>query len=441
MTANDALEARAPELLIQIVRTLRVAAVHDLDNDAARQVAGELLARLTEDLALFDGVALAMSNEAVYVNGEFVKLRGAAFDAALQARQLFLKLGINELRFVAAPDAAELRLLLSGVQACLRAPEPQQFARLTFPKVVLKPIEEHHRVGIDERVALARTYAQLVAILQESVIQLGRGKPLALARIRRALHELMRASERHRSLLVGLTRYDGAGGDPALHATGVGALVIAMCMELGVGKKTTVSVAQAALIHHLGDAAESVQTRGSKPPEAGSADAVVRLARAMPSVEVADRLSVVLEAAETETVEKGGVIPSTASRLVGVACAFDRLTRSAPPSPGLTPDEALRLLVQHAGARYDSRAVRLLISVVGLYPVGSMVRLNSGEVGVVLNAPLSGEDVARPTVRIVEAGGRPASYVVELSKRPELSVVACLDPRKERVNVVHLLLA
>ena len=438
MSSPDALEARAPELLVLLVRTLRVVAVHDLDNDAALQVAGELRQRLAEDLRLFDTVALAVSDESVYFNGEFVKVRGAAFDAALQARQLYEKLGINEIRFVAPPDEAELKLFLAGAQASLHSPEPTTFAQLVFPKVVLKPVEEAHKLSIDERVALARTYAQLVAILQESVLLLDRDKPLALARLRRAVHELVRASERHVGVLVGLTRYDGLRGDPALHAAAVGALVLAMGLELALSRKAIVTLAQAALLHHLAD-----RTLDAAPHEAEAHDteAIVRLARAMPTVEVVDRLALVLEAAEVEAIEKHGIIPSAASKCIAVACAFDRLTRTTRRGPGLMPDQALRLLLAHGGGRYDLRALRLLVTVVGLYPVGSMVRLSSGELGVVLTAPASGADLARPTVRVVEAEGRPASYVLALTERRDLAVVECVDPRSRDLNVVHYLLA
>ncbi len=435
MTAPDALEARAPELLVQIVRTLRVVAVHDLANDAAVQVSRELRLRLAEDLLLFDGIALAVSDEAVYVNGEFVKLRGAAFDAALQARQIYERLGINELRFVAPLGEEELRTFLGAVQACLHSQEPTRFALMTFAKVVVKPLESAHKVGIDERVALARAYAQLVAILQESVLLLERGKPLALARLRRAVHELVRAAEHQRGVLVGLTRFDGLRGDPALHAASVGALVLAMGLELALGKKALVTLAQAALLHHLADAPSA------SGPAPSPATAIVRLARAMPTVEVVDRLAVVLEAGDLEAIEKHGIIPSTAGRCIAVACAFDKLTRSDRGSAGLRPDQALRLLIEHAGARYDGRAVRLLVSVLGLYPVGSMVRLSGGEIAVVIGAPLSGQEPARPTVRVIEAEGRPAGYVVALAERRDLSVVECLDPRAQDVNVVHFLLA
>jgi len=428
--SSDSLEARAPDFLVQLVRTLRVAAVHDLTNDAAIQVSGELRQRLTEDLALFNTLALQISGDAVYVNGEFVKLRGAAYDAAAQARQMYERLGINEIKINAPLDEAELKQFLFAMQSALHSQTPADFARRTFAKVFLRPLEKAHKVGIDERVALARTYAQLVVILQESALLIERKKPLALVRIRRALHELVRAAENQRSLLAGLTRFDELRGDSAPHCAAVGALVLLMGLELGLSKKSIVALVMSALLHHLVEA-----------PDDRPVATAVALAESMPSTEVVERLSIVLEAAAVEISGKKGVIPSVAARCVAVACAFDRLTRAKGFEPGLRPDQALRLLIEHSGVRYDARVVRLLTSIVGLYPVGSLVRLSGGQLAVVLTAPGGDGPASRPTVRVIEDKGAPASFLLELAREPNLAILECVDARDNDVNVVHFLLA
>lgn len=427
--STDTLESRAPELLVQLVRTLRVAAVHDLSNDAAIQVSNELRARLDEDLALFSAIALQISGESVYINGEFVKLRGAAYDAAIQARQLYERLGINELKITAPLDARELRALLAAVQASLHSQHATDFAKLTFPKIVLRPITDAHRVGIDERVALAKSYAQLVVILQESTLLLARDKPIALARIRRALHEVLRASERLRPLLAGLTRFDELTGDPAQHCAAVAALTMLMGLELGMARRHVVSLGMSAALHHL-------------PPDEGSAALIAaRIAAAMPGLEIIERVSVVLEAAAPELAGKDAIIPSIAARCVGTACAFDRMSRGGADARALRPDHALRLLIESAGVRHDPRVVRLLTRVVGLYPVGTMVRLSGGQIAVVLAAPADDGPAARPTVRVIEEKGRAVSYVLELARESAHSIVESVDAKELRLNAVHFLMA
>src|SRR5439155_4026449 len=69
--------------------------------------------------------------------------------------------------------------------------------------------------------------------------------------------------------------------------------------------------------------------------------------------------------------------------------------------------QALNILLTGAGRGYDPRVVRTFVRLQGLFPVGSLVRLTDGDVGVVVR----NHDtlLARPTVRILlDAQGSPS---------------------------------
>jgi HD-GYP domain-containing protein (c-di-GMP phosphodiesterase class II) len=82
---------------------------------------------------------------------------------------------------------------------------------------------------------------------------------------------------------------------------------------------------------------------------------------------------------------------------------------------GLPARQALRELYNGRGSAFDGRAVEALIKLVGVYPVGTRVQLNSGERGTVI-AP-NPDDSTHPIVRIEQdRHGRsiPAPYAVTL---------------------------
>lgn len=423
--SDPELESVAHDFVVQLVRTLRVAQVHDLSNEAARQVQSTLLASLRAAMGHHDAVAVQVLGEAVYFNGEFLRARGAAFEAAAQARQLFERLGLSELRITGLLEPAELHAVLVAVQAALHAPDPTRFATNTFPRVVLRPATDEKKVDVDARVALARAYAQLVVTVEEVEALVAHGKGLPVARLRRALLEVLRASEGRRVLLAGLLRLEATATPVALHASASAALAALMASELGLARREIVHLALVALLVGL-----------------SASIGVAALAAAMTRVEVTARVSLMLEIEALLAGEDVGLEPGLDARLVALALAHDRAVRPLQAGRPERADRAIaRVLAEADQGRQDPRLARLLVRVVGLFPVGSWVRLSGGQLAVVVGLPEEDGAASRPIVRVVEERGAPASAVVELARRPELSITEGVDPQAARLNVVPFLLA
>jgi HD-GYP domain-containing protein (c-di-GMP phosphodiesterase class II) len=101
---------------------------------------------------------------------------------------------------------------------------------------------------------------------------------------------------------------------------------------------------------------------------------------------------------------------SPASRIVAVADCFDAITahRAYHKRPRSTY-EGLALLLGPARVQFDPAALWALLRTIGLYPPGTLLLLDSGEV--VLSLTPNPADVRRPTVRVVlRAGGSPAPH-------------------------------
>jgi hypothetical protein len=102
--------------------------------------------------------------------------------------------------------------------------------------------------------------------------------------------------------------------------------------------------------------------------------------------------------------------------IVSVADRFDALTTARVyRKVNLTPPEAVVHVVQGSGTDFDPVLVKLFVEVMGLYPVGTVVVLGSGEAGVVCRPPAVGAPLDRPQVRVI-VGGEPG-LVVDLQER------------------------
>ncbi len=71
------------------------------------------------------------------------------------------------------------------------------------------------------------------------------------------------------------------------------------------------------------------------------------------------------------------------SRLVSTADTYDALTTRRSYRRAETPNRALRVLLQGAGTMYDPELVQAFIKMVGVYPIGSLLELDGGEVALV----------------------------------------------------------
>lgn len=80
---------------------------------------------------------------------------------------------------------------------------------------------------------------------------------------------------------------------------------------------------------------------------------------------------------------RGKQIPLLA-RFTNLAYCFERLLRSNGEGPATPPSKALTKLYKQRGLKFPEQLVVELIHVMGTYPIGSLVALSSGEVGLVL---------------------------------------------------------
>lgn len=86
------------------------------------------------------------------------------------------------------------------------------------------------------------------------------------------------------------------------------------------------------------------------------------------------------------------------SRIAAVVEAFDAMTSLRAYARAATPDEAMKIILGQIGKAYDREVALNLTRHIVLYPVGTAVRLNSGECGMVI-ATTPGNPT-RPIVRL-----------------------------------------
>ncbi|MFZ5639185.1 MAG: HD-GYP domain-containing protein [Bacillota bacterium] len=138
---------------------------------------------------------------------------------------------------------------------------------------------------------------------------------------------------------------------------------------------------------------------------------------------------------------KGGEIHEF-SRLAAVADVYDALTADRVYRKAFMPHEALKIISEGSGTHFDSEVVRAFMEKVAPFPIGTIVALNTGEVGVVVDNHR--KKPARPVIRLVLGAGNQNVDVlaeVDLLKNTEVEITRVLnedDPLIPAINEMSM---
>ncbi len=118
--------------------------------------------------------------------------------------------------------------------------------------------------------------------------------------------------------------------------------------------------------------------------------------------------------------------------IVAVADAYDAMTSERPYRRAWRPTEVIRWISHESGRGFDPDMVLALVRALGVYPVGSVVRLNSGELAIVCAA--NPQAIRQPRVLVISSPlGAPLTH----PSRLDLARPGFLGARREIAEVLE----
>ncbi|BFU90999.1 MAG: putative Metal-dependent phosphohydrolase [Nitrospira sp.] len=136
---------------------------------------------------------------------------------------------------------------------------------------------------------------------------------------------------------------------------------------------------------------------------------------------------------------------SRLAQIVGIVDVYDSMVSRRGTRPAMIPHDAVRQLFLAAErGQFAKSLVELMIRSIGVYPVGSLIQLNTGEQAVVVG--VNPQQRLKPLIKITtdsHGGSYATPMVVDLATpSPDHTVRTVrrvLDPAQERVNIgIHL---
>ncbi|TRZ97014.1 MAG: HD-GYP domain-containing protein [Deltaproteobacteria bacterium] len=263
----------------------------------------------------------------------------------------------------------------------------------------------------------------------------------------RVVREMSGMVSRNRDAMLALTLIKNFDEYTYNHSVNVSVLSLAMAETLGLSESERIGVGVAGLLHDVGKtqlALDLIRKPGTltvdefeeikKHPEEGFA-----ILGKMTCIQ--DSTRAVVREHHMRFDRTGYPRPDPEHRInshsyvVAVADCYDALTTMRSYQKAQTPRQALEIMRKLAGKSLDPDLVELMERSLGVYPVGTMVRLNTMEVAVVTGTPDGGK--GEPKVAILfDRSGNPlaAPQGVDLkepdpsSGRPRRTIIGTVNP-------------
>jgi len=138
------------------------------------------------------------------------------------------------------------------------------------------------------------------------------------------------------------------------------------------------------------------------------------------------------------------------SKIVKICDFFDAVTTERPyRKKTATREEATSWMLEKIGTEFDANLLKAFANMVGIYPIGSLVVLDTEEWGIVMETNPEAALMTCPKVKIItdKEGNKIDGGIIDLAKKdPETEkfkkkIVKTLDPFKYDINVSEHFLA
>lgn len=268
----------------------------------------------------------------------------------------------------------------------------------TQPSVEISPPSPQHANTVPasqelERAALIcqRSKAAVVSMFQEARM----GRAVDVGGAQQLVEEISASIARNPGAIISLARLKTADDYTYMHSVAVCAMMVALAKQLGLDDTQTRLCGMAGLLHDMGKVAMPINVL-NKPGKLTDAEFEVirshpaegyKILTASSAVDAVS-LDVVLhhhEKMDGSGYPKGltGDGISLYAKMAAVCDVYDAITSNRPYKSGWDPAESLRRMAEWSG-HFDPKVFQAFVKSMGIYPVGSLVRLKSGRIGVVI---------------------------------------------------------
>jgi HD-GYP domain-containing protein (c-di-GMP phosphodiesterase class II) len=337
---------------------------------------------------------------------------------------------------------------------------PEAAPPLPEPQPAGEPVETATNGHPSHAAAAAATYRETMEAVERVFTDLEAGQPPKITALKPFVSKLLKQITEHPEAMMiqfcldKMRRFDGT---LATHGMDVCVLTLILAVQNSCTDSEMEALGLGALLHDIGFVRLPRNVYRKTSPLTEQEQVLVRqhpqlAATVLSKIDSLPEAVFQIIAQHHEFQDGSGypkiVKPGTLSplaQLMALADTYDDLVTSRYGRAPLLPHDAIRqLFVLGAKGRYDKNLVEVAIKMLGVYPLGSLIKLNTNESAVVIG--LNHEDRLRPRIRIIRGSdGEIQSPPIESDlqnqapDQPARTILRALDPKQEQIDLPQYL--
>jgi len=316
----------------------------------------------------------------------------------------------------------------------------------------------------DQKRYSKEVYFKSIGLVKEVVESINQQKALNIRKAKRLMQNAVNAIMQDESTLLGLANIKNYDEYTFNHSVNVAIYAIALGQRIGIPKKHLSHLGMAGLFHDIGKTKipkEILNKTGKLSSEEWTmmrAHPIVGSEIVMRMKEWGELSTRLIDAAFEHHLKYDltGYPRLTRKkkitlfgRIVTIADFYDALVR--PRVYNRFPyvsEKILGLMLERSGKDFDPAIVKVFINMIGIFPLGTLVLLNTNEMGIVTQIQEDPELIDRPNVCLLyySDGEYRKGKVADLREMDEgtrdfkRSIVKTLDPNEYNLNVAEFLI-
>ena len=463
------------EFITRFSRLLRGAAIYDQKNVNIDRLTHECAQAINGIIRTHGNLFLKIVRDNFFFNNTRIIVRADKYPIFKSFWQEMRKRWIGEVEFteeVRGEDLKDFVYLILGLELnnesnylhVKKQLEYRNIRSIEVGKLEFFKDEDIYVDSEDQKKHSKEVYFRSIGLVKEVVESINQQKALNIRKAKRLMQDAVNAILQDDSTLLGLANIKNYDEYTFNHSVNVAIYAIALGQRIGIPKKHLSHLGMAALFHDIGKTRipkEVLNKTGKLSPEELSimrTHPVAGTELIMRMKEWGELSARMIEGAfehhlrydltgYPRLTRKRRI--SLFGRIIIVADFYDALVR--PRVYNRFPyvsEKILGIMLERSGKEFDPAIVKVFINMIGIFPLGTLVLLNTNEMGIVIQIQEDTELIDRPKVCLVYYGDGEyrKGKVVDLKDREDASgnfkksIVKTLDPNEYNLNVAEFLM-
>lgn len=453
------------ELFRSLYSTLKTASLYEANNNRYISKASEFRQLVAEVFTENKKLSFNVKDGYFFLNKFRINLTANDKEASEYFIQKFEAMNIDGFEIDINSDAREIDKFIFGLTHFKPTEDPSesfeifktkldklQIEHIYPTKIVNRDKETEKSHDESSKVKARKVFFQAIGVVQDIINQAKTGSPINLAKTKRVVQSMVDQIIDDESAMVELTVLRDFDHYTYVHSVNVCVLSLILGYHLNLDKSRLSDLGVGALLHDLGkidlpagllnktDPFDEMDWQQMRMHPVYGVKAIIR-------TRGTDRSSIRAIAAAYEhhiTFEGKGYpellqkrTPCLFAQIVSICDTFNAMTSGRVyHKRRMSGDEVITNMVNRVGADFNPLLMKVFINVIGVFPVGSVVKLSNDEVAIVSRT--NSEDLENPEVKIIadRNGLKDEVKIIDLSKEASsgLKIKSLLDGDKYNID-------